>query len=376
MYKIWLFLRHWLLSLRAAPEETSQPTSGVGHNKPPSEKRDGAEIEETGTFYYLGDVLERLSEYFTYIKYLKYNDVEAYDLYSQVGGQITTSSVLMRSDAPEPLVKDPKKMPAFFLLSILGGEDLTDTITCKLIYFRKIARWSGAEISRGTIFEGTFYYTEKNSPRNKRIPAVFHISIDDDGKIRLLKDATIRQQHVGKRRSATTVFHKEFKYPVFFDAIIDWQKEKGIEVETAQDIAKKMFYIALNTSINSLGGFRVVVKKGVLRAVIGVDMLRTPYFFKDRDIVVNENGRKKKIFHIVRTHVRKTGAAVRSHFRGSRDFVWNGYRVVISMPGKHHTPVNEFTEGTVEEGMVDKDEKLMPVKEAAGLIAKMVETSK
>jgi hypothetical protein len=66
-------------------------------------------------------------------------------------------------------------------------------------------------------------------------------------------------------------------------------------------------------------------------------------------MVVNENGRRKRIFHIVRTHKRTLSDGserfVKSHFRGMRKFKWNGYDVVVSVPGKHHGELIDFPVG-------------------------------
>jgi hypothetical protein len=64
--------------------------------------------------------------------------------------------------------------------------------------------------------------------------------------------------------------------------------------------------------------------------------------------VVNENGRRKRIFHIVRPHVRADGRAVKMHFRGMRDFAWNGYRIVVTVPGLHHAELSELNRGMID----------------------------
>lgn len=83
-------------------------------------------------------------------------------------------------------------------------------------------------------------------------------------------------------------------------------------------------------------------------ARFGIDLLRTPYFFKDREAV--DGKRKKKIFHIVRAHKRNTKGKikyVRSHFRGQRKFTWAGCKVELIMPGKHasHSALEYMMDG-------------------------------
>ena len=104
-----------------------------------------------------------------------------------------------------------------------------------------------------------------------------------------------------------------------------------------------------------MADIRIRAQKGSIPCIFSVDLLRTPYFFKDRDTKVNVNGVKKRIFHIVRTHKRKFKNGreifVKSHFRGLRHFRWNDYNVTITMPGFHHRSLQEFgAAGHVMEG--------------------------
>jgi hypothetical protein len=104
---------------------------------------------------------------------------------------------------------------------------------------------------------------------------------------------------------------------------------------------------AVNMCLASDQGIQVRVGKGKRRITFAIDMLRTPYFFNDRDKVVNENGQTKRIFHIVRAHERTMAGGekkvIKSHTKGLRKFTWNGYGVNILLPGKHINSINEWT---------------------------------
>lgn len=118
-----------------------------------------------------------------------------------------------------------------------------------------------------------------------------------------------------------------------------YEDRKLPEDETIEEYAANMFWLAATPYEDVLSGVRVQAAKGGVVAAFSIDLLRTPYFFKDREWVANEKGSRKRIFHIVRTHERKAKDGVRyvkSHFRGSRNFKWNGYDITITMPGKHH----------------------------------------
>jgi hypothetical protein len=93
---------------------------------------------------------------------------------------------------------------------------------------------------------------------------------------------------------------------------------------------------------------RVEVSNGPLVAVFGVEVRRTAYFFKDRDVSITSNGRRQRIFHAVRPHERATKKGVKNigmHFRGLKQFTWAGYRVKITVPVRDHLALPEFDVG-------------------------------
>jgi hypothetical protein len=107
-----------------------------------------------------------------------------------------------------------------------------------------------------------------------------------------------------------------------------------------------------NASLGSM--IRVEASKGGLTATFGVEIKRTAYFFKDRDVTVNTltaSGRRKPIFHIVRPHLRHTKKGeivVPMHFSGLKDFDWAGYKVGITVPGRDHMHLTNFDVGQQE----------------------------
>jgi hypothetical protein len=97
----------------------------------------------------------------------------------------------------------------------------------------------------------------------------------------------------------------------------------------------------------------VRVRKGTAVISFAIDMLRTPYFFADRDKTVTVNGRTHKILHVVRPHLRigpdGRRHIVRMHFRGLRKFKWNGYSVSIGIAGWHGVAFSDFGIDPVDE---------------------------
>ena len=83
----------------------------------------------------------------------------------------------------------------------------------------------------------------------------------------------------------------------------------------------------------SLGSMiRIEAMKDKLVATFGVEIKRTAYFFKDRDVTLTASGRRARIFHIVRPQIRlhkEGGIPVRLHFRGIILFDWAGYKISL-----------------------------------------------
>lgn len=86
---------------------------------------------------------------------------------------------------------------------------------------------------------------------------------------------------------------------------------------------------------------QVRASKNDVCSLVNVNVEQTPEFFNDREDVIVD-GIKKRIFHIVRPHERQLvdkTTLVHLHFRGLRKFVWNGYEIEISVPGRDHLDV-------------------------------------
>jgi hypothetical protein len=112
---------------------------------------------------------------------------------------------------------------------------------------------------------------------------------------------------------------------------------------------------------SGFGMARVEVINGDLTAVFSLDPRRMAYFFKDRDISLNKNGRRVRIFHLVKPHTVTTPTGKVIHkpftFRGENEFDWAGYHVKITIPGRDHFILNEFDVGVSDEDSVDSEEK-------------------
>ena len=312
----------WAMLSRVARVFRASPTVPITA-KPALPAEGGAlDVERAGQWFFRRDVLDRLDTYFTDIAGMRKEDPEAYQLYAQYGGVVAPAdTALLRNELfDRSRVSRPNRVP-FGAVQMSPGAvpDAEARVRIRFIWFRKIKPVGRRGVVQ-PLYESTYEVTAF-LPRKRQtfVPVWFHVGVDRAGQVRLLK---VRGEF------------GSWGYPA---TVLQWAKDNG---QTPQALAAGVFVWAFSVFCNASTGLRVDVEKGGVHAVFGVDMLRTPYFFADRDTTVSVGGRRKKIFHIVRTHPRTLPDGrvvyVKSHFRGERAFDWNGYAVKLSMPGKHH----------------------------------------
>jgi hypothetical protein len=81
--------------------------------------------------------------------------------------------------------------------------------------------------------------------------------------------------------------------------------------------------------------WNVIVRKNGERVTFGVNNKDTPYFFKNRDKTVTQNGETKRIVHYVKEHertIKGKAKTIKEHIRGLHDFNWNGYQCKVVSP--------------------------------------------
>lgn len=106
-------------------------------------------------------------------------------------------------------------------------------------------------------------------------------------------------------------------------------------------------------------GVNIIVKKGKYRATFTVPQNRWKYFFKDRIDALTPGGKKIPIYHAVVAHKRQTKTKltyVKTHYRGSRHFWWQGYEINIVMQGLHSVPQADFAVSALDEFPPDRPE--------------------
>lgn len=335
----------------------------------PIEPAAGKFDADSGEFYFREAILDQLDYYFTCIRRMKNKDPDAFGLYSRIGGLVMPQSLMLKSDTPlighsvSPWFRDT--LPDFG--AVFHGDTARHyesektgkkSLWPRFFYFCKFkARRAPRTIEptyRGQVYIMTCYWDKPEEKGFKGAPSEFAIAVLPDGSLRLLRQLTVETVKIRHRRG------RDRKYVTILDRQIwsrgdwflrDWASQHKTE---AEELAALMFAQAsLLFEMAQASVIRVSVNRDDLTAAFSVNIKRTPYFFKDRDLEVNENGRRKRIFHIVRPHVRASGTAVKLHFRGARNFIWNGYRIVITVPGLHHKPLFDMNKGLIDGALGD-----------------------
>jgi len=351
-------------------------------------------VEQGGTFYFKNDILDQLADYFVIIRRMRRCDPEGYAIFSKIGATVLPEASVTASYELPPTWRNPKDRPTFAAIW-LGPDDAKKdrygrrSVPTKFITLQRVDRPPRTiETAPGTTYDVREYIdTNRLNEYPMRMAKIlrkaglafqYHVAIDDNGEVRLLKELHTRYNvirpctqkrgpdgkkiHRPKDRNEMRLPYQHFGYREIVEDVyrdyLKFRKEDGRKgaPKSIEQWASTNFIITANLSISSATGIRVSVRHGDDTAVFAVDMKRSAYFFRDRDVTaLATDGRRKRIFHIVRPHVRANGQVVKMHFRGIRDFTWNEYKVHVAIEDLHHPALGALNTGKL---VFDEDESL------------------
>ncbi len=339
----------------------------------PRKRNNPRQTFSTGAHYNLGDLLDSLCDYHDVVKTLKMHDPDAYDYYVRVGCPVVSHEMRVDGELGAHW-RDGSKRPALLMIhySLSKTKPGHHWHNPAFMLLRKIRMSPSVQFTNADLYECIIFYREINS--QKIVAGMpYHIAVDQDGNLSLMrvlkvmpartyskKMRTLKGQIRGRQSPVTNHSVQRWGVP---EIVIDWAKDHNT---TPAEITTSAFRMAAGFSETVNAGLLIRARKDSVVAAFSIDLLRTPYFFKDRDKTVTKNGRTKRIFHIVRTHQRKSGSFVKTHFRGLRQFNWHGHAVTISMPGFHHKIVSAWPATAITDDDPDRGEfdKLVTAKEA------------
>lgn len=379
----WLWLWIFRRPEPSAPDSaviSPAATNEAPASRPQPQRQARADVTEFGEFYFRDTILDQLDRYFRILARMRHGDRDAYDLHSRVGAYVVPARSAEKRqfdiDALSPYFH--RQRPSFGMV-VYGAapnykkydNEKSKTWQPYAIYWHK-HKLGGAPlavqpVAAGDVYIVTVYWDKLNTKRKGGVPTEFAAWLTPDGSVRILKVLTtemvsIRSTHTkgGQRRTEGGTFnvpHRQWRIDPFF---VQWAKDHN---STPESYLAALFIESVNThEAAAMGGMiKVRARKANLSALFAVSVIRTPYFFRDRQVTVTARGTKRPIFHIVRTHERRVAGGrrvgVKTHFRGERAFLWQGYRIEITVPGWHHAHIADFDVGAIDSEAIDPNER-------------------
>lgn len=233
---------------------------------------------------------------------------------------------------------DPKRLPMmlnFTCVFKVENGNIDNGIYDMLITGTKFNRISGVEFFGGPKYEFTIMHI-KNGEQISAYNA--YIGIKKDGTIRPLRHAKIAQHRINSngRRSSNGASNIQY----FSTKAWGYELPNSYAVSDPVDFYQSLAVMVYDNSRAKEFSTQVVFKKNGVRVIACVPENTWKDFFKERIDVIGIDGKKSKIWHAVAAHTRTNGQNVRTHYRGSRHFIWEGYEVKIILPGLHSIPAD------------------------------------
>jgi hypothetical protein len=311
-------------------------------------------------FSFRETVLEDLDLYFRVLRRFKRADRESYDLYSQIGCYLVPETTMIDRQISPWFCRNK---PTFGAVCVGNAKreaeaEERDQITPRFLYFQKYETGKAPptvqRTNRGDVYVVTLYYDDLRGRLG--LPFRLPIVLTGEGDVIPIKqlcydDQRVRVKHSGggmRRGEMLSIPNHRWRLPNFDNC------RNPVEKIT------KLFVIAANLyEATAMGGItRVDVRQDEVHFSLSVDPKRTAGFFRDRKRTMVKSGtRSAPIFHSVRPHrrvVRGEERYIKMHFRGEREFEWNGYGVQISVPFREHGHAAQFNEGVIDVGPEDE----------------------
>jgi hypothetical protein len=226
--------------------------------------------------------------------------------------------------------------PAFGAVTMATVDD-EETIHAKFGYFVKLRKPPDfVQMAKNDcdVYRVGFLYVDGKKRNDPGALVHFYISVNCDGLILPLKEKMFRRElrdipiHEWSHSQTLEIFLKNKNLL------------SGGGIKNASTI---LFACVANAHIESKGMIQILAKRRTVNSVFSVSPKSMATFFKDR-VPVKIDGKTKRIFHIVKPHKRSNDSIVKMHFRGLRDFQWNGYKVHVSVPHLHHASITQLQE--------------------------------
>ena len=304
------------------------------------------------------DVLEQLPRYFEQLQLLRHADPDMYAMQARLGASIASRSSSIVIPDRKTAGDFISEIPAFGCTYI--HDDRTDAeitadsfLRVSFICWTKINKplYPGIAARAGkNIYHVVVIHHDPE--KRKPVPMQWHMSVPTIAEMTPLKELS-RYSVVLRKRGRRRIDAKsrergysvpctEWRWPACLRAMSE-DHLKSDPTMTPLTAGTRLFLLGVTALLSRRSGFQVRVRKDGLTAAFNIDDGSTTEFFKDRDVMVNENGRTKKIFHYVPGYQRLDGTPVQPHTKGLRSFRWSGYDVHIGKPEHDFVDPARFT---------------------------------
>lgn len=286
-------------------------------------------------------LLNDLDKYFNLLKKMKKADHTAYEFYKKIGGQIVTD---FQFDADELNTLPPrwkKDRPAFGCVLCTNDIDKKEKkgvkynkYTPQMLYFTRYDKPpSGVQMVPAgyDVYKVTVHWYEQ---KKFNVTTDICVGIDPENNVHMLftkvdDTAVFYSKRVGARGKCRQVVHRQ-KWGIH-EFYKDWADDHKI---TPEELLVNLFCYTINIfdASNMSGMIEVRAHKNNLVGRFMLQPQDAAYMFKDRERLGNT---RKHIFHSVVPHTRTIKGKeknIKLHFRGQRDFYWNGYNINIVVP--------------------------------------------
>jgi hypothetical protein len=339
------------------PKQLPKPVITAGSKK---YYRPGAlnEIEEAGRWYFKRDILDRIDRHHVVMRAIRAFNEGHYQMAVKVGAILAPAAFgtsLHGFNERDALIEETGRM-GFACVAFrknvreyLKGDADTYAYAPELAILSKYDRAKGViENYHGEVYGFTIVYEFDGFPY---VAGEIPIAILPNG-LMILREYRPIHQRLPKTRGdgmsrggkhGDIVCHGAWRWSAHLAYIArEWKVEITEVMERTLVLFQQVYALAYAANSDT----RVAVTKDHITTAFAVDLMRLPYFFADRD--KGNAKRRPNIFHIVRPHERAGSSIVHAHFRGARTFVWNGYEVRITMPGKHHPALSAWNAAGME----------------------------
>lgn len=298
--------------------------------------------------YHISDLLDGLPAYFEDLDALRKVDEDAYSVFRTLGGVIATKDSILRTDALTRIAHSDLPAIACVFSANHGKEDDSGHFYPRIVYAIKlhgdqvcISRdGSGVRLpTNGTSYRIVVVYRLRNQPL--AMSCFAHVS--EEMAVKCLAETRHVKQSIpyrstdGHRRVKYTgaFSRKEIRTPRWIDDLL---AESGGFAATADEYVRKL----LSLTVSAKRPEAAILVRAMRRnqaASWTISVNDAKRFFANRETSVASDGRRKRVLHYVGDFERSRGnrkQTVRAHYRGEREFDWNGYSIKVSGLGFHH----------------------------------------